>query len=1234
MQFLKNGPDVPDSLLQEHEEGNVVLFCGAGISYPAGLPGFASLVDKLYDATGESPNEIESKAIQDAQFDAAIGLLEGRLRGHRQAVRESIPSILMPSTSPRALRTHNALLALAHTRQGQTRIVTTNFDRLFSLAMARATNSCREFAAPSLPVPKAKWDGVVYLHGVLPETPSDAHLESLVLSSGDFGLAYLTEGWAARFVSELFRNYIVCFVGYSINDPVMRYMVDALAADREQGEPRTRVYAFVPSPVGSEQETGEAWSARNVIPLVYKETPKHNYLHETLRAWAATYRDGIGGKDQIIRRFAPSRPLANGGQDHYVGRVLWALSDMRGLPAQTFARLNPVPSLDWLKVLAEDRFGHDDLSRFRLQPAKDIDHDLTFSLLNRPSSYRLAPWMSVVRHASGADCRWDDVMIHLAEWLTRHVDSQRLILWVAKQRGSLHPAFARRIREALLDGSIRPPMKVLWRLAISGHFALDHTFDLRHWCRSLKSDGLSVSVRRDLYEALSPKIQLRESYRGPADGHDGNIRMRDLVDWEVVLGVRFMHSQLLELNNEPMWLDALPCLLEDFTRLLHEAFALMNELGGADATYDPSYIRVPSILPDNHRRSRSYNDWTVLIDLVVSAWEAVAESRPELARREAEGWMSIQYPVFRRLAFFAGSHKSVIPPELGLSWLAEDDHLFMWSSTTKTESINLILTLADEPGVVGDLEQAILRGPPRHLYRDDISDDEFHAMSEREIWLRLARLAAAGITMGTAASDTLGELRRSHPEWDLSNELEEIASVLVSDRSSAEPTVRTPVDLHELADWLAGDPQGEDDDWRSRCQRDIRSSAAVLVYLARRGNWVTTRWIEALRVWSDDDQARRSWNLVGDCIVSAPIPILRSLGDGLGWWLRGLAGSGDIDRNGPFLSLVTRSLRAFRSDSLPESEQNLCFLAINHPVGHLTEAAMRWWHGGSLEDDSGLPAEIAAILTELLDPRIEIYRYSRVIVALHTVALFRVAPDWTREHLIPLFNWHRARADAAAAWIGYLWSPKLHPPLMTAFENDFLEAAEHYEELEETAHGYADLLAYTGLEAANLLPEKQLSDAVSALPAVGLGQVAQTVVRLCAGISENREHYWRNRTWPFLKSAWPKSGEPPGQEIAESLAEISLTTGESFPDAVHKLRHWLAPLGDASDLVEKLQMSGLCSKFGKAALDLLNVIVTAESAIYPVSVLSDCLTQIEGGDADLTMTESFTRLTEHVRRLL
>lgn len=59
MQFIANGPDIPDALLQAHEEGRVIFFCGAGISYPAGLPGFKGLVEDIYAINGTAPTEID-----------------------------------------------------------------------------------------------------------------------------------------------------------------------------------------------------------------------------------------------------------------------------------------------------------------------------------------------------------------------------------------------------------------------------------------------------------------------------------------------------------------------------------------------------------------------------------------------------------------------------------------------------------------------------------------------------------------------------------------------------------------------------------------------------------------------------------------------------------------------------------------------------------------------------------------------------------------------------------------------------------------------------------------------------------------------------------------------------------------------------------------------------------------------------------------------------------------------
>jgi len=259
----------------------VVFFCGAGISYPAGLPGFKGLVDAIYRLVG----------------------------GQRLAVREALAKALEPKLRRRgATDTHAALLQLARSREGALRLVTTNFDRIFARLTARMRLDVPAYPAPLLPIPKnSRWNGLVYLHGLLPEHPDASALNRLVLTSGVFGLAYLTERWAARFVSELFRNYVVCFVGYSINDPVLRYMMDALAADRLLGEVTPQAYALGDYAPGQESNKTIEWEAKGVVPILY-EVPAgshdHSVLHRTLRTWGETYRDGILGKERIVVGYA------------------------------------------------------------------------------------------------------------------------------------------------------------------------------------------------------------------------------------------------------------------------------------------------------------------------------------------------------------------------------------------------------------------------------------------------------------------------------------------------------------------------------------------------------------------------------------------------------------------------------------------------------------------------------------------------------------------------------------------------------------------------------------------------------------------------------------------------------------------------------------------------------------------------------------------------------------------
>ena len=119
MQFIANGPDIPNDLLYAQEEGRLVFFCGAGISYPAGLPGFKGLVEQIYKEIVTEFQEGEVPAFGREQFDVTLELLERRLPGGGAAVRRALAKVLTPELSrPGATDTHAALLRLARSREG------------------------------------------------------------------------------------------------------------------------------------------------------------------------------------------------------------------------------------------------------------------------------------------------------------------------------------------------------------------------------------------------------------------------------------------------------------------------------------------------------------------------------------------------------------------------------------------------------------------------------------------------------------------------------------------------------------------------------------------------------------------------------------------------------------------------------------------------------------------------------------------------------------------------------------------------------------------------------------------------------------------------------------------------------------------------------------------------------------------------------------------------------------
>jgi hypothetical protein len=701
------------------------------------------------------------------------------------------------------------LLALSHARDGRTRLITTNFDRLFQEVIERDDLELPTYEAPLLPVPKHRWDGLVYLHGLLPDRPRPGDLDRLVLSSGDFGLAYLTERWAARFVSELFRSYTVCFVGYSINDPVLRYMMDALAADRLLGESPPEVFAFGSCSRGHEEEAASEWESKNVTPILYRNNHHHFYLHQTLRAWSALYRDGVLGKEQIVVRHAFAKPLASTQQDDFVGRMLWSLGDLSGLPAKRFANLDPVPSLDWLKPISEQRYGHGDLSRVGVQPNSEHDNKLAFSLIARPSPYTLAPWMVVVAGAYNKG-QWDNVMYWLSRWLLRHLDERELILWVARRGGQLHPKFRALLGSALVDNPPSPPMRTLWRLALAGYLEdQSRQLDIYDWRRSFAHEGLTFMLRMELRELLAPRVKLNAPF--PSLERDEQAarppeNVSDLVQWEIVLATTHVHTGMRDLTEDERWRSALPELLEDATQLLRDALDLMRELGGAEDRHDGTYISNPSIA--EHPQNTRYYDWTFLIELTRDAWLATVDASPESAREQVRRWLAIRYPIFRRLVFFAAAETELFSTALALDWLLDEGGWWLWSVETEREAIGLLKALAQRltPDESDRLQSAILEGPPADMFREDIEPERLKRIADREKWLRLAKLLEAGATLSAETTAVWVALSEEYPDWRVAPDERDEFPFWMGEVNDSRSFLATPRDTRGLALWLRENP--------------------------------------------------------------------------------------------------------------------------------------------------------------------------------------------------------------------------------------------------------------------------------------------------------------------------------------------------------------------------------------------------------------------------------------------
>jgi hypothetical protein len=192
---------------------------------------------------------------------------------------------------------HLNLLQLSRDSDGRPRILTTNFDTLFErAAQAADLADTPSHAGKNIPKPGRADDfGIIHLHGRIADDALGIPQSELVLTSADFGDAYLRDGWASRYIEDRMRLNALVLVGYRAEDAALRLLLETLDADRDRFRDLKDIFAIEKR----SEDSASLWKAKGIKPIEFTD---HDAVYATLAEWARyVARPAEYGRNRIRR---------------------------------------------------------------------------------------------------------------------------------------------------------------------------------------------------------------------------------------------------------------------------------------------------------------------------------------------------------------------------------------------------------------------------------------------------------------------------------------------------------------------------------------------------------------------------------------------------------------------------------------------------------------------------------------------------------------------------------------------------------------------------------------------------------------------------------------------------------------------------------------------------------------------------------------------------------------------
>jgi len=1188
-----------------------VIFAGAGISAPAGLPDFKGLVEDVYKSIPEAFEGAESRLFRNGEYDRVLGLLEARVdRAMRKAVVERLRR-----ADDIASSVHQNIIDIAQAGN-RGRVVTTNFDRLF---LAAGLDPQQITAGPQLPVPRpAHWNGLVHLHGIIDD--SDPEGRNLVLTSADFGRAYLLDRWAARFVTELFQNFDVLFVGYGVNDPVMRYLLDALAAERSKGGKFRSAFALagIKGREKEQERLREEWASKGLEPIFYHCGWNHRLLVRTLRNWAELCRGGLRTRQSWVLRYADNPPP--NPQDDDARFVVWALSESSGAVAQAFAEKNPAPPIGWLKIFEES----DELpfqAKLLELPSDEVECG------EQGEDRRPRAPIADTGWRTGRPPALSKVTSHLAGWLARHLDKTPPLEWALKKGGVLHPEFRRSVQLRLQpvnqkNARLPEPFQKVWEILASDVYSERAVANRMsgYWPSLLELAASSLVGRQELLRLVAPVPQLilrqADDLRVLLGNHPPPSKpasVEDLVELKVEVSGGTEGELLLDELSSPGSDPALLSkLADDAVALLEQALEWMSLGGQADDREDLSHITQPSI--SSHPQNRNFHAWTRYIDLNRRIFEALDRTNSDQARHMVDCWRSRSFPLFRRLVLFAATDGESIDPSSGAELLLECGIGTLWNRDEQREVMRFLRKAGGRlsEDTVERLSSAILDGPPANTWREDLTKERRTELTEGVTWKRLVRLQLAGAQLPKTALDFLKRIEETR-NWSIPEDLRD-----------------------EFPFWLesrSGEPE-EREEWRSTVRRRPGKCLARISRETKEDRWDQERLTILLQEFGVPDYRRpfdrRRFTVLGRLLRRAPQGVLVQLLHPAAWWAQDQSGRLPSRCEDELIAVLEALLPvALHSEVAPDSDP--ISLSLNHPAGQLTRAILNrvWYHKPQADD--GLPGKFRSLLNQITDSTTSAGRVGRLPLALDLLSLFLLDRPWAEKHLLPRFRWEES-AEALDSWKNFLRKPRLNPDLLAALKEDFLALFSHLPRLGQARENAVRLLVFLAAENSEAFARNEVATTLRGLGSKDLASAAEALASLLEH-SDQPDKLWRATIASWIDRHWPSRAAARTGRVSRSLVEVATRTGNAFGEAITALRSRLVPYDDEHDsTIHLLNQLNVPSHFPEEVLELLSIVVPDRLAKpWSWSSLRDILEDIARQSPELTEEGRFRRLDGIVR---